>query len=184
MIRTVLLPLVALVAVAVGGLSVSLGLASAQVSPALSAVATDAADTYIVSGSGFEPGAELWVNEISCGELPCGAGLQPGSQRVTVGSDGTFEVEMALAPDDKGRGYRLIAAYGEDWTQEQIDQAPTIRVPEYSPGTTAPAPPSVGTGVGADTQGVPVWPLAGAALLLSAALAVTAHRTRATQTKN
>ena len=166
MLRRLLHSYILLVMVAAAALSGSVEV-GAQASPKLSAAASTQPDTYIITGAGFQPGAQLWVNEIPCGELPCAAGSQPGAQLVTVGSDGTFRVEMALTGLNVGRGYRLIAAYGEDWTQDQINSAPTVRVPEYSPGSSAPAAPSVGTGREVKEGSASALPLAAALLFAS-----------------
>ena len=157
-LRNLLAALVALAAV-----SVFAGSVSAQATPAITAMPSTTPDSYVVSGSGFVPGTQLYVNEIPCGALPCGSGPQPGRQEVTVGSNGTFIVSMQLQTGENlGRGYRLIAAYGFEWTRDQIIAAPTVRVAESHPGTgvaQTPVPPATGSGSAtAGQESTSLWP--------------------------
>lgn len=114
--------------------------------PQLAAEPGFAPDSWVVSGRGFEPFQELYVNQIPCGELPCGAGPMVGFQEVTADAHGEFVVQMQLLVDfEPFRGHtdRLIAAYGRNWTEDQITDAPRVRVPLHHPGS--PRPPGVGT---------------------------------------
>lgn len=102
-------------------------------------------DSWIVSGRGFEPFQELYVNQIPCGELPCGAGPMVGFHEVTADAHGDFVVEMQLLVDFEpfwGHTDRLIAAYGKNWTEDQIIDAPQVRVPLHHPGN--PLAPAAG----------------------------------------
>jgi hypothetical protein len=116
--------------------------AGAQATPSITATLGLEPDSYLVTVRGFEPGATVYVNEISCGSLPCGAGPRGGFQQVVVPEDGVFLVHMQLLTDflpHPGVTWRLIAAYQAGWTQAQIDAAPTVRIPLHHDGVAAPA---------------------------------------------
>ena len=116
--------------------------AAAQSSPSISAVLGPQPDSYLVTVSGFVPGATVYVNEVSCGALPCGAGPAVGFQQVIVPESGAFKLTMELSRDFRphpGVTWRLIAAYAAGWTDAQINAAPTVRIPLHHDGVTAPS---------------------------------------------
>jgi hypothetical protein len=68
-----------------------------------------------------------------------------GFHEVTADSHGDFVVEMQLLVDFepfRGHSDRLIAAYGKNWTEDQIIDAPQVRVPLHHPGN--PLAPAAG----------------------------------------
>ena len=114
------------------------------------------------------PGSRVYVNEISCGALPCGAGPQVGFHEVIVTGDGSFLVMVRLSSEFiplPGVTWRLIAAYGADWSQAQIDAAPTVRVPVSHPGNVS--PPETGTGSAVEDTSLQPNALAGSMLMIS-----------------
>lgn len=152
------------------------GTASAE--PQLKAVPGPNPDSWIVSGSGFEPHQALYVNQIPCGVLPCGAGAMVGVQEPTADTEGKFVVSMQLLVDfvpHPGQTDRLIAAYGKGWTQDQVDHAPGVRVVLHHQGS--PGPPATGSGAGEATS-LPLVAVIVAALGIAALSATSLVRSR------
>lgn len=129
------------------GIGAALASASpAKAEPAIQAVPARAADSYIVSGSGFDPGAKFYVfDESACGgETRCGGGDYSVGEGF-VSASGTFTVNVQLDSSFRpstGQTHRALSATQDDWNPEQLAQRPFIQVPLSHPGS--PGAPNVG----------------------------------------
>jgi hypothetical protein len=147
----------------------------------ITAVPAAQADSYLVTGTGFEPGEAIKVIEVTCGELPCAAG---GGALVVATPDasGSFSVVLVLNPATvpTDRDYRLIAAFPDSRAGEVTD--PQVRVPlHHAAATPTPGAPPSGTGLaGENPTSGPGWPL----LAATGAVFVTAGAVLALRRRN
>jgi hypothetical protein len=134
--------------------------------PVVTASPDVAADSYIVRGQGFTPGASVTVYDASAcgGETHCPNDYSVA--KATVGSAGSFSVAVQLAPFQPAAGQtmRALQIAQDDWTPAQLDQAPLVQVPLHHDGV--PGAPQTGTGSVPGTAGLQDVELAmGGALL-------------------
>lgn len=162
--------IVGLIVLALVAMAVVAPKANAQAGAAITATPTGAYDTYLVTGTGFTPGTQHRVMEVTCGPLPCAAG---GGALVVATPDavGRFSVTLTLSdivPTD--RDFRVIAAI--EGGRAGLASDPQVQVPLHTSAT--PLPPATGEGLGLEGKFGENFTLVGVGLLLVAAATVIA----------
>lgn len=123
---------------------------SASAAPTLSAETGDKANSYVISGAGFEPGSVVDVIEVPCAEMPCHGDGGPRVSDVVVDENGAFSVVLQsfeVKPGDRNHDYRLVMALEKETIASE--DTPHIQVrPLNHPGKqSTPGVPTVGTGL-------------------------------------
>lgn len=148
--------------------------AAGQSAPALTFALGPERDSYVIGGSGFEPGATIRVIELPCAELPCPSGGLAHADGIPVTTDGSFSALLRTSPSFEpldARNYRLIVATptGVAWNLT----SPSVRVPLHHAGASpTPGPPATGAAGPDDAAEHGRWPWA--ALLVGAGGALAA----------
>ena len=144
--------------------------ANAQSRGTVTATPAAAAESYLLVGSGFTPGASITVYDNSgCG----GETICPGDYwvgKATVAASGSFAVTVQLDPDQKfsaGQIHRALHV-----TQDDTREGPLVQVPLHHAGSAPGSPGAPATGnSSAPTGSLPFGAIILTALVLAAASA-------------
>lgn len=102
-------------------------------------------ESWYITGTGFAPGANIQLQELTCASVPCPKQDYSLTGRLEAAIDGRWSAFVWL-PQGPAEGTRRIVAFERGWLPSQLALAPSVEVEAGHPGTVSGHPVSTRTG--------------------------------------